>query len=122
MATHSRYGSDYGSDSQLVNVEEGMGRVPYSQAGAVTSKGSALIGSEVQVFASIEILNSKAAKASVPTAYLRGNTATVKKLEEAGYAQLESWEDIVKQIEGLVYVGDGFRWYWTRYAAPPFMS
>ena len=32
--------------------------------------------------------------------------------------QLESWEEIVKAIEGLVYVGDGFRWHWIRYDAP----
>jgi len=39
----------------------------------------------------------------------------VKKVKQAGYSKLESWDGIVKEIEGLFYVENGFRWYWIRY-------
>lgn len=48
------------------------------------------------------------------TTHIRGNAVTVKKLKQAGYADLDSWEDVVKEIEGLVCVDDGLRWYWVR--------
>jgi hypothetical protein len=47
-------------------------------------------------------------------ATLRGHAVTVKKLKQAGYANLDSWEDIVKEIEGPVYVDNGLKWYWVR--------